>query len=159
MLPHQRLLAAEQCKGPSGSLVQVKDIIFRRTDGSYDLDIHTAPQRQYIVMLNGAVDVTTTDHETRRFADGDILLVEDTTGEQLDAPFAHIMRVSSRSSGKTWCSLRQLLCHAPTCAACTTASGHIVHGAEVQRPCGAGKGHKSKAVAGGVRTSLFVTLE
>ena len=31
-------------------------------------------------MLNGAVDVTTTDHETRRFADGDILLVEDTTG-------------------------------------------------------------------------------
>eukprot|EP00891_Asterochloris_glomerata_P005144 jgi/Astpho2/5144/Aster-06355 len=96
-----RHLTHETTIGALSEREKVKDIIFRRTEGSYDLDFHTAPQRQYIVMLNGAVDVTTTDHETRRFADGDILLVEDTTG----------------------------------------------------------KGHKSKAVAGGVRTSLFVTLE
>ena len=73
------------------AFVQVKDIIFRKTEGSYDLDFHTAPQRQYIIMLQGAVDVTTTDHDTRRFADGDILLVEDTTGQQLDVPLTHIM--------------------------------------------------------------------
>ena len=111
------MLLAAQFKGPSGSLVQVKDMIFRRTEGSYDLDFHTAPQRQYIIMLNGAVDVTTSDHKTRRFADGDVLLVEDTTGQQLDAPLTHIMRVFSSTSAETWCSLRQLLRFVPTCAA------------------------------------------
>ena len=68
-------------------------------------------------MLNGAVDVTTSDHETRRFADGDILLVEDTTGQQLVAPLTNIMRVFSSTSGDTWCSMRQLLRFVPTCAA------------------------------------------
>ena len=31
-------------------------------------------------MVAGGVDVTTTDGVTKRFADGDVLLVEDTTG-------------------------------------------------------------------------------
>ncbi|RUS19018.1 hypothetical protein BC937DRAFT_87872 [Endogone sp. FLAS-F59071] len=57
-----------------------KGIIFRETDGSYDLDFHNAPRKQYILILNGAVDITTTDGVTRRFKDGDIFLVEDTTG-------------------------------------------------------------------------------
>ena len=118
MLAHDQWPPADS--NVRGSLVQVKDIIFRRTEGSYDLDFHTAPQRQYIIMLNGAVDVTTTDHETRRFADGDILLVEDTMGQQLDAPLVHIMRVFSSTSGEAWCSLRQLLRCAPTCAARNT---------------------------------------
>lgn len=55
-------------------------IIFRRTDPDYDYNWHTAPRRQYIIMLDGAVDVEVGDGTTRRFSTGDILLAEDTTG-------------------------------------------------------------------------------
>lgn len=55
-------------------------IIFRETPPEYDYTWHTAPRRQFIIMLDGAVDVTIGDGTTRRFGTGDILLVEDTTG-------------------------------------------------------------------------------
>jgi len=55
-------------------------IIFRETSPDYDYDWHNAPRRQYIIMLDGAVDVTIGDGTTRRFGTGDVLLVEDTTG-------------------------------------------------------------------------------
>lgn len=58
----------------------VKDIIFRENDADYDYDWHHAPQRQYIVLLDGEIEIETSDGEKRRFAGGDILLVEDTTG-------------------------------------------------------------------------------
>ncbi|SMO58211.1 hypothetical protein [Gracilimonas mengyeensis] len=55
-------------------------IIFRRTDPDYNYDWHNAPRRQYIIMLDGAVDVEIGDGTVRRFSTGDIVLVEDTTG-------------------------------------------------------------------------------
>lgn len=58
----------------------VKDIIFRENDGDYDYDWHCAPQRQYIVLLDGAIELETSDGEKRRFGGGDILLVEDVSG-------------------------------------------------------------------------------
>jgi hypothetical protein len=58
----------------------VKDIIFRENDADYDFDWHHAPQRQYIVLLDGEIEIETSDREKRRFGGGDILLVEDTTG-------------------------------------------------------------------------------
>jgi hypothetical protein len=58
----------------------VTDIIFRENDGDYDYDWHCAPQRQYIVLLDGEIELETSDGETRRFRGGDILLVEDVTG-------------------------------------------------------------------------------
>lgn len=59
----------------------VKGLIFRETSEDYDYDWHNAPARQFILMLDGAVDITTGEGETRRFGTGDILLVEDTTGQ------------------------------------------------------------------------------
>ena len=56
-------------------------IIFRRTDGAYDLDWHPAPRRQYIVNLDGAVKITASDGEARIINAGEILLVEDVTGK------------------------------------------------------------------------------
>lgn len=56
-------------------------VIFRETGPDYDYDWHNAPRRQYIIMLDGAVDVTIGDGTTRRFSTGDILLVEDTDGQ------------------------------------------------------------------------------
>lgn len=55
-------------------------VIFRENAPDYDLDWHCAPRRQYIVMLDGEIEITVSDGETRRFAGGDVLLVEDTTG-------------------------------------------------------------------------------
>jgi hypothetical protein len=55
-------------------------VIFRETAGDYDYDWHNAPARQYVVMLEGSVEVQTGDGTRRRFDPGDILLAEDTTG-------------------------------------------------------------------------------
>jgi hypothetical protein len=62
-------------------LVKTAGIIFRETTGSYDLDFHNAPQRQYVITLKGQVDVIASDGTERRFGPGDIMLAEDTTGK------------------------------------------------------------------------------
>ncbi len=58
-----------------------KSIIFRYNDADYDYDWHHAPQRQYIIMLDGEIEIEVSDGNKRRFRGGDILLVEDTTGK------------------------------------------------------------------------------
>jgi hypothetical protein len=59
----------------------VGGIIFRENDADYDYDWHNAPQRQYIVMLDGEIEIEVSDGERRRFSGGDVLLVEDTSGK------------------------------------------------------------------------------
>ncbi len=56
-------------------------VIFRETSGDYDLDWHPAPRRQYIVNLDGAVQITASDGEARIINAGEVILVEDTTGK------------------------------------------------------------------------------
>ena len=58
----------------------IDSIIFRENDADYDYDWHNAPQRQYIVLLDGKIEIETSDGEKRHFAGGDILLVEDVSG-------------------------------------------------------------------------------
>ena len=55
-------------------------IIFRETGGDYDLDFHTAPRRQYVINLSGAVEIEVGDGSKRLIGAGEILLAEDTTG-------------------------------------------------------------------------------
>src|SRR6218665_3143155 len=59
----------------------VKSIIFREVKPYYDYDFHNAPDRQYIVLLEGGVEIETSLGEKRKFETGSILLVEDTTGK------------------------------------------------------------------------------
>ncbi|RNI26871.1 cupin domain-containing protein [Rufibacter latericius] len=59
----------------------VESIIFRKVLPSYDYDFHTAPARQYIILLDGEIEIETSLGEKRQFKAGDILLVEDTTGK------------------------------------------------------------------------------
>jgi hypothetical protein len=59
----------------------VKGIIFREVAASYDFDFHNAPQKQYIILLDGGVEIETSLGTKRRFTTGEILLVEDTTGK------------------------------------------------------------------------------
>ncbi|WP_162958301.1 hypothetical protein [Nocardia yunnanensis] len=48
--------------------------------GEFDSAPHTAPARQWVVMLRGSVEVTVTSGEKRVFAPGDLLLAADVDG-------------------------------------------------------------------------------
>ena len=58
----------------------VGSIIFRETGGDYDYDFHNAPERQFIIMLDGVIEIETSRGERRAFEGGDVLLAEDTEG-------------------------------------------------------------------------------
>lgn len=61
--------------------VKATGIVFRETAGDYDYDFHTAPRRQYVVNLEGEVEIEVGDGTRRVLRSGDILLAEDTTGQ------------------------------------------------------------------------------
>ena len=59
----------------------VKTIIFREVEASYDYDFHNAPQKQYLILIDGGIEIETTLGEKRQFKAGDVLLLEDTDGK------------------------------------------------------------------------------
>lgn len=84
--------------GPIGrlsALVPATGVIFRETDGDYNLDFHNAPRRQYVVNLEGDVEIEVGDGTRRVLRAGDILLAEDTTGQ------GHISRAVDGTPRKT----------------------------------------------------------
>lgn len=58
----------------------VSSVIFRETDGDYDYSWHNAPCRQFVLMLEGGVEIEVSDGSKRTLHAGDILLVEDVVG-------------------------------------------------------------------------------
>ncbi len=44
-------------------------------------NFHTAPQRQYVITLEGQIEVGLGDGAKRLFGPGDLILAEDTTGQ------------------------------------------------------------------------------
>lgn len=60
--------------------VPAHGVIFRENPADYFYDWHPAPNRQFIVMLDGEIEIEVSDGEVRRFRGGDVLLVEDTHG-------------------------------------------------------------------------------
>jgi hypothetical protein len=70
--------------GKSGflsELIKATGVVFRETSGDYNYDFHTAPRRQYVVNLEGEVEIEVGDGTRRILRAGDILLAEDTTGQ------------------------------------------------------------------------------
>jgi hypothetical protein len=70
--------------GPLGSMSEVtkaKALQFRENAADYYWDFHNAPARQFIILLDGEIEITTSLGEKRQFTAGDILLVEDTEGK------------------------------------------------------------------------------
>lgn len=61
--------------------IEVKSLQFRTVSADYNYDFHHAPQRQFIVLLEGGVEIETSLGEIRQFKTGEILLVEDTSGK------------------------------------------------------------------------------
>jgi len=60
--------------------IPARSVIFRTNEPGYDYDWHPAPQRQFIVLLDGAIEIEVSDGERRTFRGGDVLLLEDTAG-------------------------------------------------------------------------------
>ena len=61
--------------------VKATGVVFRETTGDYNYDFHPAPRRQYVVNLEGEVEIEVGDGTKRILRSGDILLAEDTTGQ------------------------------------------------------------------------------
>lgn len=70
--------------GETGALSErypVEEIIFRTVNPAYDYEFHCAPERQFIILLDGEIEIETSVGEKRKFKGGEILLVEDTEGK------------------------------------------------------------------------------
>ena|SRR5215813_7533269 len=67
--------------GHLSTTIPVSSIQFRENDADYNWDFHNAPKRQFIILLDGIIEITTSLGEVRTFKAGEILLVEDTTGK------------------------------------------------------------------------------
>jgi hypothetical protein len=61
--------------------IKATGVFFRETSGDYNYDFHTAPRRQYVVNLEGEVEIEVGDGTRRILRAGDVLLAEDTTGQ------------------------------------------------------------------------------
>ena len=70
----------------------VNGLRLRETPGSYNFAAHCAPRRQLIVMLDAGVEVTDGLGITRRIGAGELLYVEDTSGE------GHVSRAIENST-------------------------------------------------------------
>ena len=58
-------------------------------------DYHTAPRRQYVVILSGVAEFETADGSVRRLHRGDVLVAEDVTGHgHIARGIGNEMRVS-----------------------------------------------------------------
>ncbi|MFJ4656914.1 hypothetical protein ACIP5Y_37100 [Nocardia sp. NPDC088792] len=62
----------------TGELPSAQTVFVR--SGEFDSTPHPAPARQWVVMIRGTIEVTTTAGEKRVFGPGDLLLVSDTEG-------------------------------------------------------------------------------
>ena len=67
--------------GKLSDVLPANGIIFREVEPAYDWDFHTAPQKQYIILLDGEIEIETSLGDKKTFKAGEILLVEDTTGK------------------------------------------------------------------------------
>lgn len=58
-------------------------MFFSVTSGDWFMDFHKGPKRQYILILEGQVDVGVGGDggSVRRFSQGDVISIEDTTGQ------------------------------------------------------------------------------
>ena len=56
-------------------------IVFRRVESGYFSDWHCAPRRQFVITLEGEVEIGLGDGSLHRFGPGQAMLAEDLTGQ------------------------------------------------------------------------------
>lgn len=78
-------------------LIRAATLQFRESPESSSKCLHTAPVPQYVLMLTGIVEFSTSGGETFRTYPGDVLLVSDTTGS------GHAWRIIGKDAWKRAC--------------------------------------------------------
>lgn len=73
--------ASKQPLGLYSQPFPVSSLMFRDFESGAIFDWHPAPQAQYIIYLEGEVEIEIGSGEKRRFKAGDILLANDLTGK------------------------------------------------------------------------------
>ena len=63
------------------ALHATKGVVFRSTEPGHFSDWHNAPRRQYVITLEGEVEIGLGDGTTHRFGAGHVTLAEDLTGK------------------------------------------------------------------------------
>lgn len=63
------------------SHMDASHIVFRTDPVGSFFDWHPAPQRQFVIILSGQLEIGFSDGTTKIFRSGDARLVEDTTGK------------------------------------------------------------------------------
>ena len=67
--------------GRISALEPATGVMFREVQPGYAADWHKAPRRQYVINLDAAAELTSSDGEVRVLGPGQILLIEDTSGK------------------------------------------------------------------------------
>lgn len=67
--------------GRFSDLQAAPGILFRESDAGYDSGWHVVPNKLYLVMLAGSIEITTGSGEKRQFGPGSVVYAEDTEGE------------------------------------------------------------------------------
>ena len=82
---HFRDLEVEWIETRRGSKLSKKlpatGVIFRETAAEHNVDWHPAPRRQFVIILQGQLEIGLGDGSKHVFGPGDARLVEDTTGK------------------------------------------------------------------------------
>jgi quercetin dioxygenase-like cupin family protein len=60
---------------------EAQQTVFLMLPTGYFGDLHPAPRRQQMTLIDGALEVRVSDGEVRQFHPGETVLVEDTTGK------------------------------------------------------------------------------
>jgi quercetin dioxygenase-like cupin family protein len=63
------------------TLQATKGVVFRVTEPGHFQDWHNAPRRQYVITLEGEVEIGLGDGSVHRFGPGHVTLAEDLTGQ------------------------------------------------------------------------------
>ena len=61
--------------------ILVNEIKFREVESNCDYNFHNSPQRRFLILLDGLIEIETSLGDVKQLKGGDVLLLEDTTGK------------------------------------------------------------------------------
>ena len=64
-----------------GKMQTATGILFRQVESGDFMDWHVAPRQQYIITLEGGVEIGIADGTVMTFGPGDVMLADDLTGQ------------------------------------------------------------------------------
>jgi len=76
-----KVVATSNWNGHLSAPEKATSILFRKTDADWKVDWHHPPKKQYIIQLEGSVEMTASDGNSKVIGPGEVVLVEDVDGK------------------------------------------------------------------------------